>query len=101
MLPLPCGPVDVETGIVLTYDAIFPENDGEEKDVNQLALGSAGSNWSESSACDNKSAAACGDTGLAPVSTLMRCRRFSYRGRRHIPIGWLDSMDASRLKRTT
>jgi hypothetical protein len=49
MLALPCGPVDVETGIVLTYDAIFPENDWEEKDVNQLSLGSAGSNWSESS----------------------------------------------------
>jgi hypothetical protein len=42
MLALPCGPVDVGTGIVLTYDAIFPENDWQEKDVNQLALGSAG-----------------------------------------------------------
>ena len=56
MLALPCGPVDVETGIVLAYGAIFPENDWEEKDVNQLPLGIAGSNWSESSACDNKPA---------------------------------------------
>jgi hypothetical protein len=50
---------------------IFPENDWEEKDVNQVALGSAGSKSAQSSACDIKSAAACGDTDLTNADAVL------------------------------
>jgi hypothetical protein len=78
--------------------SIFPENDWEEKEVNQVALARAGGDCPESSACDNKPAA-CGDTGLRPAPILRRRWRFSYRGKSDTDT--LDEQRCSQAERTT
>src|SRR5437879_3074929 len=64
--------------------SIFPENDWEEKDVNQVVLAVLAAIRLKAAVCENKSAAASGDTDLTLASILMRSWRFSHRGRRLI-----------------